>query len=139
MFASLWPEAADRRYRSRIGQVVQKTSGVPMARRLKVDDDELTRFMRLLDRSNESLQGLRKALCDATTTGLGTDDLDRACEEFQDDWKFGAEQLGKQTEDLAKIVAKSKESYREVDDALEAAMNKAKAKATKSAGGGGAK
>ncbi|WP_055567415.1 hypothetical protein [Streptomyces atriruber] len=114
-----------------------------MAATLQVDGDELDRFMRLLNRSTTSLKGLRKALADATTSGLGTDDLDRACEEFQDEWKYGAEQIGKQTEDLAKIIGKSKDSYREVDKALEEAMKKAEAKArSKSEGGvgrGGAK
>ncbi|WP_055702591.1 type VII secretion target [Streptomyces silaceus] len=98
-----------------------------MADKLQVDGDELDRFMRLLNRSNSSLKALRRALADATVTGLGTDDLDKACEEFQDDWKFGAEQIGKQTEDLAKIIGKSKQSYQEVDKALEAALNKAEA------------
>lgn len=82
--------------------------------------------MKLLNKSSDSLKGLRKALSDATVTGLGTDDLDSACEEFQEDWKYGAEEIGKQTEDLAKIVGQSKDSYREVDKALEEALNKGK-------------
>lgn len=80
--------------------------------------------MKMLRKSNDSLKGLRKALEDATVTGLGTDDLDRACEDFQDDWKYGADQIGEQTEDLAKIIGKSRDSYREVDKALEAALKK---------------
>ncbi|MFF3639605.1 hypothetical protein [Streptomyces sp. NPDC002564] len=99
-----------------------------MAATLRVDGTELDRFMRLLTRSNDSLKGLRKVLGSATATGLGSGELDRACEEFQADLKYGAEQLGKQTEDLAKIIAASKDSYREVDKALEEAMKKAAAK-----------
>ncbi|MEV6313925.1 hypothetical protein [Streptomyces sp. NPDC051776] len=83
-----------------------------MAERLAVDGDELAHFMRLLKKSTESMKGLRKALNDATVTGLGTDDLDLACEQFQNDWKYGAEQIGEQTEDLMKIVKESKDSYR---------------------------
>ncbi|MFD4477457.1 hypothetical protein ACFWPU_15280 [Streptomyces sp. NPDC058471] len=90
-----------------------------MADRLKVDGDELENFMKLLNRSNDALKGLHRALSNATITGLGTDDLDSACEDFQDDWKYGTEQIGEQSEDLAKIIGKSKESYREVDRALE--------------------
>ncbi|MFE2536215.1 hypothetical protein [Streptomyces sp. NPDC059371] len=96
-----------------------------MAERLAVDGDELSHFMKMLGKSTESLQGLRRALGDATVTGLGTDDLDCACEEFQDNWKFGADQIGEQTEDLAKIIGKSRDSYREVDRALEQALRKA--------------
>ncbi|MEU6283913.1 hypothetical protein [Streptomyces sp. NPDC047028] len=95
-----------------------------MAERLAVDDDELGHFMKLLKQSSDSLKGMRKALGDATVSGLGTEDLDSACEDFQDDWKYGAHQIGQQTEDLAKIIGQSKDSYREVDKALEAALRK---------------
>ncbi|MEU6120687.1 hypothetical protein [Streptomyces sp. NPDC047123] len=100
-----------------------------MAEILKVDGTELDRFVRLLNRSNDALKGMRKALSQATVSGLGTDDLDGACEEFQDDWKYGTEQIGKQTEDLAKIIGKNKESYFEVDNALEEALRKSKERA----------
>ncbi|GAA1921683.1 hypothetical protein GCM10009837_53740 [Streptomyces durmitorensis] len=104
-----------------------------MADKLKVDGDELENFMKLLNKSNDSLKGLHKALSEATITGLGTDDLDSACEDFQDDWKYGTEQIGEQSEDLAKIIDKSKDAYREVDKALEENL-KEKGKG-KSAGG----
>ncbi|WP_405870286.1 hypothetical protein [Streptomyces sp. NBC_00005] len=97
-----------------------------MADRLVVDGGELAHFMKLLNKSSTSLKGLRKALSDATVTGLGTDDLDSACEDFQDDWKYGTEEIGKQTEDLAKIIGESKKSYEEVDKALEEALRKSK-------------
>ncbi|MGW0474022.1 hypothetical protein [Streptomyces coeruleorubidus] len=97
-----------------------------MADRLAVDGGELDHFMKLLKKSSDSLKGLRKALSDATVTGLGTDDLDSACEDFQEDWKYGTEEIGKQTEDLAKIIGQSKDSYEEVDKALEEALKKAR-------------
>lgn len=95
-----------------------------MAERLAVDGDELSHFMKMLRRSTESLQGLRRALEDATVTGLGTDDLDCACEDFQDDWKYGADRIGEQTADLAEIIGRSRDSYREVDRALEQALRR---------------
>ncbi|WP_327718671.1 hypothetical protein OG381_27065 [Streptomyces sp. NBC_00490] len=97
-----------------------------MAEQLAVNHGELAHFMKLLNKSSDSLKGLRKALSDATVTGLGTDDLDSACEEFQEDWKYGTEEIGSQTEDLAKIIGQNKASYEEVDKALEAALEKAK-------------
>jgi hypothetical protein len=81
--------------------------------------------MKMLRKSSSSLKGLRRALEDATVTGLCTDDLDCACEDFQDNWKYGADQIGEQTEDLAKIIGKSRDSYREVDKALEQALKQA--------------
>ncbi|AZM50713.1 hypothetical protein DMB38_11775 [Streptomyces sp. WAC 06738] len=101
-----------------------------MADRLAVDGDELERFMRLLKRSVRSLEGVHKALRDSTISGLGTDDLDDACQDFQDDWKYGTGQIGEQVEELAEIVGDSKESYAEVDKALEENL-------AKSAQGGG--
>ncbi|CAL9568371.1 hypothetical protein [Streptomyces sp. enrichment culture] len=104
-----------------------------MAERLAVDGDELGRFMTSLKESSTSLRGVRKALSAATIVGLGTDELDSACEAFQEDWKYGSEEIGKQTEDLADIIGKSKDSYLEVDKALEAALRKAR----EAEGGGG--
>lgn len=95
-----------------------------MADRLAVDNDELKHFMKLLNKSSDSLKGLHKALSGATVVGLGTDDLDGACEEFQEDWKYGTEQIGEQTEDLAEIISQSKDSYNEVDKALKEALKK---------------
>ncbi|WP_028804703.1 type VII secretion target [Streptomyces sp. 142MFCol3.1] len=97
-----------------------------MAERLAVDGDELHHFMKMLKKSSTSLDGLRRALSNASVTGLGTDNLDSACEDFQNDWKYGAEQIGEQTEDLAKIIGQSRDSYREVDKALEEALRKAR-------------
>jgi hypothetical protein len=99
--------------------------GGRVADRLVVDGDELAYFMKLLKKSSSSLKGLRKALSDATVGGLGTDDLDSACQAFQADWKYGTEQIGEQTENLAKIIGQSKKSYHEVDKALEEALRKA--------------
>ncbi|WP_367043489.1 hypothetical protein [Streptomyces sp. Je 1-332] len=96
-----------------------------MAERLRLDAVELEEFMRLLDGSVTSLKGLRNALAGATVDGLGTDDLDKACEDFQADWKYGAEQIGEQTEDLSKIVEQNKDAFLEVDDALAKALHKA--------------
>ncbi|CAL9451052.1 type VII secretion target [Streptomyces sp. Tu 3180] len=97
-----------------------------MAERLAVDGGELGRFMKSLRKSATSLRGVRKALADATVTGLGTDDLDEACQDFQEDWKHGAEEIGKQTEDLAEIIGKSRDGYLEVDRALEEALRQAR-------------
>jgi hypothetical protein len=103
-----------------------------MAERLAVDGDELRRFMRLLDDSAASLGRLRKALHDATVTGLGSDELDDACDAFQSDWRYGAGRIGEQVEELSGIVGKGEASYAEVDRALEEALRGAASR-----GGGG--
>ncbi|MEV8317076.1 hypothetical protein AB0Q95_23210 [Streptomyces sp. NPDC059900] len=95
-----------------------------MAERLRLDAVELDGFMKLLDGSVTSLKGLRNALSGATVGGLGTGELDKACEEFQEDWKYGAEQIGEQAEDLSKIIGQSKDAFLEVEDALVKALHK---------------
>lgn len=96
-----------------------------MAKRLRLDALELEGFMKLLDGSVTSLKGLRSALAGATVGGLGTGDLDKACEEFQEEWKYGAEQIGEQAEDLSKIIGQSKDAFIEVEKALLKALEKA--------------
>ncbi|MFF1699499.1 hypothetical protein ACFVXC_38725 [Streptomyces sp. NPDC058257] len=95
-----------------------------MAERLRLDAVELEGFMKLLDGSVTSLKGLRSALAGATVGGLGTEELDKACEEFQGDWKYGAEQIGEQAEDLSKIIEQSKDAFMEVENALLKALEK---------------
>ncbi|MEV2256939.1 hypothetical protein AB0I94_41445 [Streptomyces sp. NPDC050147] len=95
-----------------------------MAERLRLDAVELEAFMKLLDGSVTSLKGLRSALAGATVGGLGTDDLDKACEDFQEDWKYGAEQIGEQAEELSGIIGQSKDAFNEVEDALVKALEK---------------
>lgn len=99
-----------------------------MSKHLYVKDGELKDFMHTLKKAKNELKGVRKALGEATIGSLGTDDLDNACESFQSDWQYGAEQIGKQTEELWKILDKSQKNYDEVDRALEKALDKAKEK-----------
>ncbi|MEV6758763.1 hypothetical protein [Streptomyces sp. NPDC051214] len=100
------------------------TQGARVAERLRLDAIELENFMKLLDGSVESLKGLRNALSGATVGGLGTDELDNACEDFQEDWKYGAEQIGEQAEELSGIIGQSKDAFNEVEDALVKALEK---------------
>jgi hypothetical protein len=91
-------------------------------RKLAVSDSELDGFMRSLKRSVQALEGVHKALRDSTAGGLGTADLDNACEDFQSARQFATRQIGEQAQRLADIVGKSKESYAQVDKSLEDAL-----------------
>ncbi len=100
-----------------------------MSKHLYVKDGELKSFMHTLKKARNELKGVRKALGEATIASLGTDDLDNACNTFQSDWQYGAEQIGKQTDEMWKILDQSQQSYDEVDRALEKALDKATKKA----------
>jgi hypothetical protein len=90
-----------------------------MAERLVVDGDELTRFRRSLRGSVTSLGHTKKSLHRATAAGLGTGDLDGACDAFQSDWHYGTGRIGQQVRELSGIAEKGEKSYAEVDKALE--------------------
>ncbi|MFK8848034.1 hypothetical protein [Streptomyces sp. Ac-502] len=56
-------------------------------------------------------------------------DLDQACNDFQEHWKYGSEQIAEQTKELTDSVSKTKENYEEVEQALEEAFKVAAGKA----------
>ncbi|MFD5540007.1 hypothetical protein ACFWIJ_19885 [Streptomyces sp. NPDC127079] len=99
-----------------------------MADRLKVDGTELDRFFKDLRKARESFTAVRKVLHDPGVEGLGTDDLDKACDRFQEDWRHGAGELAEQIGELADITRKAKDDFHEVDVALERALAKARRK-----------
>ncbi|MFJ2832714.1 hypothetical protein ACIPC1_35050 [Streptomyces sp. NPDC087263] len=96
-----------------------------MADHLKVDGTELDKFYTDLTKAKDSFLALHKALRDSGVAGLGTDDLDKACDQFQEDWHYGAKEIADQIEDLTDITKKAKDDFHEVDVALEKALEKA--------------
>ncbi|MFD3583976.1 hypothetical protein [Streptomyces sp. NPDC058683] len=99
-----------------------------MAERLKVDGTELDKFFRDLKRAQESFTALQKVLHDPGVNGLGTDDLDKACDRFQGDWHYGAKEIAGQIGELTDITKKARDDFHEVDVALEKALEKARRK-----------
>ncbi|MEU9347261.1 hypothetical protein AB0D74_39275 [Streptomyces sp. NPDC048278] len=99
-----------------------------MADRLKIDGTELDRFFRDLKKAQESFTALQEALRAPGADGLGTDDLDRACDRFQEEWHYGAKEIAEQIGELTDITQKAKDDFREVDVALEKALEKARSR-----------
>ncbi|MEV6760523.1 hypothetical protein AB0N16_07715 [Streptomyces sp. NPDC051105] len=99
-----------------------------MAERLKIDGTELNTFFRDLKRAQESFTALQKVLRTPGVNGLGTDDLDKACDRFQEDWHYGAKEIAEQIGELTDITKKAKDDFHEVDVALEKALEKARRK-----------
>ncbi|MEU5093324.1 hypothetical protein [Streptomyces sp. NPDC020996] len=99
-----------------------------MAERLRVDGTELERFFKDLKKAKNSFVALQKVLHDSGVSGLGTDDLDKACDGFQKDWHYGAKEIAEQIEELTDITKKARNDFREVDIALEKALEKARRK-----------
>ncbi|MFF7469845.1 hypothetical protein [Streptomyces sp. NPDC008092] len=97
-----------------------------MADRLKIDGSELDRFFRDLQKAQESFTALQEALRAPGADGLGTDDLDKACDRFQEEWRYGAKEIAEQIGELTDVTKKAKDDFQEVDLALEKALEKAR-------------
>jgi Excreted virulence factor EspC, type VII ESX diderm len=95
-----------------------------MGDRFSVDTGELGQFMRTLTEAHEALESVRKNMRDTTSGGIGTKDLDDACDEFQEHWKYGSEQIAEQTGKLKEAVGQTKANYEEVETALGAVFKK---------------
>ncbi|MDH6220215.1 hypothetical protein [Streptomyces pseudovenezuelae] len=105
--------------------------GGGVADRLVVDGTELDRFFKDLRKARDSFTALQRALHDSGVDGLGTDDLDKACDEFQKDWHYGAKEIAGQIEELTDLTKKAKDDFHEVDVALEKALEKVRHKGGK--------
>ncbi|MEU8932150.1 hypothetical protein AB0D30_19935 [Streptomyces sp. NPDC048409] len=101
-----------------------------MAERLKVDGTELGRLFRDLKKAQESFTALHRVLRVPGVDGLGTADLDKACDRFQEDWRYGAEEIAEQIGRLTDITKKARDDFHEVDVALQRALDEARRKST---------
>ena len=93
----------------------------------KTDTAELGRFRKTLEDAKAELDNVRKWMQDVSAEGIGTKELDEACAEFHEHWKYGSEQIAELTGKFADSVGQSKANYDEVDHALEEGFRKAAA------------
>lgn len=96
-----------------------------MGDRFSVDTGELGQFMRTLKEAHASLDEVRKQMKDTTSGGIGTKELDEACDSFQEHWGYGSEQMTEQAKKLAEAVGRTKANYDEVENALRDAFRQA--------------
>lgn len=101
----------------------------------KVKPDHLDRFVQLLEQSVTSLEQARTALTDVREDQIGTERLDKACDEFQESWKYGTEQLRELIGSIKDGVKANKVSYEEMERELGEALDKMKAQLPQVEGG----
>ncbi|MFE1781639.1 hypothetical protein ACFW9F_03355 [Streptomyces sp. NPDC059506] len=92
-----------------------------------VDVVELGNFLKTLKEAENSLDKVRTALRTTSSGEIGTKDLDSACDEFQQHWKYGAEQISDQAKKIKEGLEKTKQNYEEVEKSLEESFKKASA------------
>lgn len=96
-----------------------------MGQQFRVDIDDLRGFQKTLTRAHASLEDARGHLRYVDAGDLGSTELDAACHDFQEHWRWGAEEIARQTKKLADAVGKSADNYQEVETALEKAFAQA--------------
>ncbi|MFD5425032.1 hypothetical protein [Streptomyces sp. NPDC127084] len=103
---------------------VAAQEGAFMGDGFKTDTDQLDQFVRTLKDSVKSLDDARNALSHVRADAIGTPRLDEACDKFQDQWKYGSEQMGKLIDGISEGVKANKLSYEEMENNLEQALKK---------------
>lgn len=106
-----------------------------MGDHFKTDVDQLDQFVRTLSDSVKDLDEARSALEHIRGDQIGTSRLDKACDEFQEHWKYGSEQMREMIDGIKEGVKANKLSYQEMETNLEKALKQMEQQGT-SAGGG---
>jgi exonuclease VII small subunit len=106
-----------------------------MGDHFKTDVDQLDQFVKTLDSSVKDLDEARTALSHVRGDQIGTSRLDKSCDEFQDHWKYGSEQMSEMIGGIKEGVKSNKLSYQEMETNLEKALKQMEQQGT-SAGGG---
>lgn len=107
-----------------------------MGDHFRTDTGQLGQFLKALDGCVQDLNEARTALAHVRADQIGTSELDEACDDFQDRWKYGADQTKKMVDAVSKGVEENKKNYEAVEEALEKAFG---AMESQSSGGGGGK
>ncbi|MGH2576584.1 MAG: hypothetical protein ACRDG9_02365 [Actinomycetota bacterium] len=71
---------------------------------LRVDDHGMTRLVHRLRESDDRMGSAVRRLEKAGPKGLGTEELDEACAEFQSQWEHGIDKLGKATKSVTSAL-----------------------------------
>ncbi len=88
----------------------------------RVDLEAMARLGADLDGAAARLDGALRALGDAPASGLGADELDRACEEFRSGWAHGVDRLGGCTRRVRDGVDRTRAEYAAADAAVAEAL-----------------
>ncbi|NLU76542.1 hypothetical protein HCC61_28625 [Streptomyces sp. HNM0575] len=105
-----------------------------MGDHFKTDLGVLDQFVKTLNSSVKDLDDARTALSHVRGDQIGTSRLDKACDDFQEEWKYGAEQMSEMIGGIKEGVESNKKSYKEMETNLAKALNEMEQQGT-SAGG----
>ncbi|MEU8570157.1 hypothetical protein AB0C51_17705 [Streptomyces pathocidini] len=78
---------------------------------IKIDVDRMKVLLNKLDQADDRMRGACEKLQKVGPTGLGTDGLDNACDDFQDDWGDGIKRIADASGKIHEGLKKTLESY----------------------------
>jgi hypothetical protein len=85
----------------------------------KIDVDRMKSLIDRLDQVDDRMRGAQRRLNKVGPKGLGTDGLDNACNDFQDDWGDGIKRIADASKQLHEGLKKTVESYEMTDQELQ--------------------
>ncbi len=84
-----------------------------------IDPDRMKTLINRLDQVDDRMRGAQERLNKVGPKGLGTDGLDNACDDFQDDWGDGIKRIAEASEQLHEGLKKTLESYQTTEQDLQ--------------------
>ena len=85
----------------------------------QIDVDRMKTLINRLDQVGDRMRGAQERLNKVGPKGLGTDGLDNACDDFQDDWGDGIKRIADGAKQLHEGLQKTLESYQTTDQDLQ--------------------
>jgi hypothetical protein len=85
----------------------------------QIDVDRMKTLINRLDQVDDRMRGAQERLNKVGPKGLGTDGLDSACDDFQDDWGDGIKRIADGAKQLHEGLQKTVESYQATDQDLQ--------------------
>ncbi|MDI3386079.1 hypothetical protein QIS99_07580 [Streptomyces sp. B-S-A8] len=98
-----------------------------MGDHFKTDIDQLAAFNKDLTEAHDSLEQVRQALQHVRSDQVGTAELDEACDDFQERWKYGNEQIKERIGKVTEGLQQNTDNYREIETSLEESFKRAAA------------
>lgn len=85
----------------------------------QIDVGRMKTLINRLDEVDDRMRGAQQRLNKVGPKGLGTDGLDNACDDFQDDWGDGIKRIADASKELHEGLKKTLESYESTERDLQ--------------------
>ncbi|WP_353945075.1 type VII secretion target [Streptomyces sp. HUAS MG91] len=91
----------------------------------QIDTDRMRTLINRLDQVDDRMRGAQQRLNKVGPTGLGTDGLDNACDDFQDDWGDGIKRIADAAKTLHEGLQKTLDAYEATEQDIRSGLSPA--------------